>query len=43
MTSAKVCGRCIGACSFDAIYNPNYNANELFRPQDGRVRAGCLL
>ena len=25
----KGCGRCIGACSFDAIYNPNYNANEL--------------
>ena len=23
------CGRCIGACSFDAVYNPNSSANEL--------------
>ena len=25
----KGCGRCIGACSFDAVYNPNSSANEL--------------
>ena len=25
----KGCGRCIGACSFDAIHNPNDNANEI--------------
>ena len=25
----KGCGRCIGACSFDAIYSPNDCANEL--------------
>ena len=27
--TCKGCGRCIGACSFDAIYNPNDNANEI--------------
>ena len=25
----KGCGRCLGACSFDAIYNPFGNANEV--------------
>ena len=25
----KGCGRCIGACGFDAVYNPNSSANEL--------------
>ena len=25
----KGCGRCIGACSFDAIHNPHSNSNEL--------------
>ena len=25
----KGCGRCIGACSFDAVYNPNDSANEI--------------
>ncbi len=27
--SVKGCGRCIGACVFDAIENQNWNANEI--------------
>lgn len=29
MTNGSGRGRCIGACSFDAVYNPNSAANEL--------------
>ena len=35
--------RCIGACSFDAVYNPNSSANELLDRKIGGVCAGCLL
>ena len=29
MINVKAVARCIGACSFDAVYNPNSSANEL--------------
>ena len=29
MINVKAAGRCIGACGFDAVYNPNSSANEL--------------
>lgn len=35
------CGRCLGACNFDAIIFDNNNANTLLNCPHGRIHQGC--